>query len=425
MSNDKHEWTLPKEERGILRELANKQAEYACLPVMEQRRQMWYDLNDGVPDARPPVIVETWTFDRDFMPPEVFRCQTPLGRGIEGQLLRNVRNHELINDDKVMPDAFGIGWRVHIDEMGVQIGREAIEDSQGYRTGYRFIHPIKDLERDFHLLKPAVCNVDRESTFAWKAFLEDLFAGILPVTLQSGVYGCRMLTHRVVELMGMELFLLSMFDCPDELHALMAYLRDNALRIMRWAESEGLLILNNGNQCSFGSSYNFTRQLPRHGKSEGPARLCDMWGNSNSQETVAVSPEMFHEFCFPYYRDVCEPLGLLYYGCCEPTHPFWDDLSQLPHLKKISISKWCDEKFMGDVLRGSKIVFSRKPDPAFFGVDVALDEEGWAAHVRETLEATKGVAVEFIVRDVYTVHGNLNKPKRAVEIARREIEKYR
>jgi hypothetical protein len=34
------------------------------------------------------------------------------------------------------------------------------------------------------------------------------------------------------------------------------------------------------------------------------------------------------------------------------------------------------------------------------------------------------VFVEFVVRDVYTVHGDLNTPRRAVEIARREIERH-
>ena len=41
----------------------------------------------------------------------------------------------------------------------------------------------------------------------------------------------------------------------------------------------------------------------------------------------------------------------------------WDDLRQLPHLKKVSISRWCDQRFMGEALRGTGIVFSRKPDP--------------------------------------------------------------
>jgi hypothetical protein len=194
--------------------------------------------------------------------------------------------------------------------------------------------------------------------------------------------------------------------------------------MMHWAESEGLLRLNNGNQDSFGSSYNFTTRLPTPEYTGGPVRLRDMWGNANSQETVGISPRMYHEFCFPYYRDVCEPLGLLYYGCCEPAHPFWDDIRRLPHLKKVSISRWCDQSFMGDALRGTELVFSRKPDPNFLSVAKTLDEETWATHIRETLEATHGVFVEFIVRDVYTVHGNLQNARRAVEIAQREIEQH-
>jgi hypothetical protein len=57
-------------------------------------------------------------------------------------------------------------------------------------------------------------------------------------------------------------------------------------------------------------------------------------------------------------------------------------------------------------------------------VDAVLDEEAWAAHIRATLEATRGVFVEFIVRDVYTLHGNLRNASRAVEIARREIDRH-
>ena len=418
------EWSVPDSERTHLRELARKQAEYAALPVMAKRKQMWYDLNDARPGAQPPAIVETWTFDRDFMPESVFRCASETGRKIERQLLRNVRNHELINDDKVIPDTFDIGWFTDINELGVKIETESVRDAQGVETGFHYLHPIKDLRRDFSLLKPAVCSVDRPRTEAWKAFVEELLGEFLPVVLRTGLFGCTMLTHRVIELMGMETFFFSMYDCPDDVHRLMAYLRDNALRVMRWAEAEGLLRPNNANQTSFGSSFNFTTRLPAPGYNGGPARLCDMWGNANSQETVGVSPEMFREFCFPYYREAVRPMGLLYYGCCEPAHPFWDDIRQLPHLKKVSISRWCNESFMADALRGTETVFSRKPDPNFLSVDVTLNEDAWAEHIRKTLQAARGVFVEFIIRDVYTVHGNLGKPRRAVEVARGEIEQH-
>jgi len=324
-----------------------------------------------------------------------------------------------------MPETFDIGFFVDIDLYGgVKVERHTVKDSNGIETGFNWTHPIKDLKRDLHILKPAVCSVDVEKTIRYKAFLEDLLGGALPVCIRSGTYARSMLTGHVIELMGMEAFFTAMYDCPDEVHQLMKYLSDNSVQVMRWAEANQLLRVNNTNQTSFGSSYNFTTKLPAAGYHAQAARLCDMWGSANSQETVGVSPAMFHEFVFPYYRDACEPFGLLYYGCCEPAHPFWEDIRRLPHLKKVSISRWCDEKMMGEALRGTDIVFSRKPDPNFLSVDKTLNEEGWAAHIRETLEATRGVFVEFIVRDVYTVHGNLNNPRRCVQIARQQIDKH-
>ena len=420
--NTTTEWVIPATEHAYLRELAKRQAEIAALPVMAERRRMWYDLNDDTPNARPPVIIETWTFGDEFLPESVLRCASDIGKGIERQLLGNIRNHELIDDDKVIPNTFDIGWFVDIDEFGVTVGFENAEDQEGRRLGFKMEHPIRDLERDFELLKPARCRVDREKTLAWKAFVEELLGDLLPVEIRGGPFGHGMLTHRLVYLMGMEAFFVAMYDCPETLHRYMAFLRDNALRTMRWGEAEGLMRVNNENQTSFGSSFNFTTRLPAAGF-DGRPRLCDMWGCANSQETVGVSPELFHEFCFPYYRDVCAPMGLVYYGCCEPTHPFWEDLRRLPNLKKVSISKWCDQRFMGEALQGTGIVYSRKPDPNLLGVDVQLDEEAWSAHIRESLEATPGIPVEFIVRDVYTVHHNLEKCKRAVNIARQEIDK--
>ena len=42
--------------------------------------------------------------------------------------------------------------------------------------------------------------------------------------------------------------------------------------------------------------------------------VSDMWSGMDSQETVGVSPELFHEFCFPYYRDLAAMYGLVYWA---------------------------------------------------------------------------------------------------------------
>ena len=90
------EYGLPPEERARLRLLAKRQAEIAALPVMRVRRKLWTDMNDAVPGCRPPFAIETWTFDRDFMPASIFQCKSHHGRQLEGKFLRHIRHAEIL-----------------------------------------------------------------------------------------------------------------------------------------------------------------------------------------------------------------------------------------------------------------------------------------------------------------------------------------
>lgn len=419
-------YTLSADERARLRELARRQAEIAALPVMAVRRKIWTEMNDAKPGARPPFAIESWTWDRDFLPPSLFQCRSEYGRGLEASFLRNIRHHEILNDDHVCPDTLDIGWHIQLDEYGLDIKTEYLKDGEGQVLGYHFDCPVKDLNEGFDMIKPSTFSVDRAGTRAEKEFLEETFGDILPVVLSSGTYGRNNLTQRLMRIMSMETFFMGMMDCPDKVHALMTLLKDNARRMALWAEEEGLLVLNNGNQCTCGTCFNFTTLLPGRTVEPGRVRLKDMWSGMDSQETVGIAPEQFHEFCFPYYKELAELYGLVYWGCCEPADPIWEmSLSKLPNLKAVSISKWAKQEYMADMLAGKGIVYSRKPDPNLLGVDVTLNEEAWAAEIRKTLEITanRNVPVEFVVRDVYTMHGNLEKPRRAVEIARREIDR--
>ena len=190
------------------------------------------------------------------------------------------------------------------------------------------------------------------------------------------------------------------------------------------AGKRGPLTLNNANHFAGAGSYGFTDELPSEDHTPtGQITTKDLWLNINSQETVSVSQRMYREFILPYYADLAKEFGLVYYGCCEPVHDIWDCcVSQLPHLRKVSISAWCDEDRMGEALRGSRVIYSRKPSPNFIGVGTEFDEEGFVEHIRKTLQAARGCSLEFIFRDVYTVSGDRRKPGHAVAITRRMID---
>ena len=80
---------------------------------------------------------------------------------------------------------------------------------------------------------------------------------------------------------------------------------------------------------------------------------------------------------------------------------------------------------MGERLAGKNIIYSRKPkDYMYIGSQKELDEEAFRKNIRETIAATRGCKVEYIFRDVMTIHGNGAKVKRAVEIVRGEAGSY-
>jgi hypothetical protein len=423
MKDMSEQLSVTAEERHYLRELARKQAEYAALPIMAQRKALWFAHNE-LRGERPLIVMEMNTFEQDMLPRP--RCTSPVAVMIEQSLQRHIVNFECIGDDKVVPYYFVVTWQISIDEFGVEIPREHADDGRGHDIGYRWHHPMKTLKDDFHILKPATYRVDRERTFAIRDIAEEVLGDILPVRIENHSFHWHAApSSKVVSLMGLERMMLSLVDEPEEMHALFGYLRDNILAYAKWQERENLLTLDNGNHYAGAGSYGFTRELPC---SEEYARTHtittrDLWLNINSQETVGVSPRMYKNFIFPYYRDLAAEFGLVYYGCCEPVHEIWDCcVSNYPNLRKVSISAWCDENIMGEALRGSRVIYSRKPSPNFIGVGRDFDMEAFSAHIQKTLKSASNCHLEFIFRDVYTLTGDQSKPRKAVEITRRLID---
>jgi len=409
------EYRISREEKLYLRELAKKQMEYAKLPVMEERARNWVSLNTGKPFV-PPIVVESWTFDPYILPACVYKCENPAARDIEYVLLKNIREHELINDDKVMPDVFHVDNIVDIDYFGVPVDEIHVRDQYGDEIAYKYDHPIHDLEKDLCILKSTSILNNKSETEERIAYTQDILGDIIPVQVrgQPPIVG---LTWHAVKLMGMEALFLAIYDQPDAVHRLMRYLTDSFITVLRFYETEGLLTSNTGNNDIGLGSYGFLEDLPE----KGSTTLKDVWAWVEAEETSPVSPEMFEEFFLPYIKEVAALIGFVYYGCCEPLQDVWPSIIKaIPNIKKVSISPFCDEHLMGDFLRGTNIVFSRKPSSNYLGVSGSWDEEQWRNHIRQTTHAARGCQYEIIMRDLYRID-SLESVKNAVEITREEI----
>ena len=407
--------TMNRADVEILRDLARRVKEISQDPIMEDRRRLWLKHN-SLRGERPMILAETGGVLDELVPVSLLKCRDDWSRGLERGLLSSIFTYENVKDDFVIEPFVSYNWHLQIGDFGVQSKRQTTTN-EGKLASYRWEPPIKNIREDFGRLRHRTFSVNRESTMEWKATLEEVFAGIIDVRRRGGFWWTMGMTWTAIDLVGLEGLMLAMCDDPEGLHRLMAFLRDDHLALLGYVEKEGLLSLNNRNDYIGSGSLGYTLELPQPGANAAqPARIKDLWGLSESQETVGVSPRMFAEFIFPYQLPVIERFGLSYYGCCEPVHSRWDSISKIPNLRKVSVSPWADEKLLGQALAG-KYIFCRKPNPALISTQ-RFDENEIRGDLRRTVKAAKGCHLEIVMKDVHTVANQPGRLGRWVELAR-------
>jgi hypothetical protein len=410
-------------EKEYLREYVKGYLELANLPIMRQREKLWYAHN-SLQKTRPMIVMETGTFQGDITNYS-YKCTSPAACQIESFFITWLSNYELAPDDRILPLYYPVAQAISILDYNLPIKTEYRKDQTGKNLGFRNEHPIKDLMEDYHKLSDSVYSYDKEYTYKQKEFAESIIGDLIDVKLQNSTNDWyAMITGKAVGLCGLENLMYFMMDYPEKTKELLNFITDQTITFLKWQEKEGLLTLNNGNHYAGAGSYGFTNELPQK-DFDGKVRLKDLWLNVNSQESVGLSPDMYKEFVYPCYEKIAKLAGLTYYGCCEPVHEIWDDcLKNLPNLRKVSISAWCNEDIMGEKLRGSNVIYSRKPSPNYMGVDKVFDEKAFAEHIKKTAICSSGCNTEIIFRDVYTLCGDKYRAKKAIEITRNVLEQY-
>ena len=411
------EYSISEKDRQILRELAKKQLEFHHKEENQKRIEEWYRHNALLGD-RPMIHLEAGTFQEEFLPGRL-QCQGEFARQVEWKLYENFQNQELFDDDRVTPDFFQVNYDTFFRLFDIQI------EVEHTKVGENFVSVVEDLEDDYHKLKPTIFGVDLESTQKRFDAIQEAIGDVLPVRMgMDCLYSVP--TQMLVHFMSMENMMFNMYDYPELFKEMMDRIAEDTLAYYKFLEEKRLILPTVSYEGVGQGTWAFTKELPGYdqvGKRVFTPK--DVWGFMDSQETVGISPEMYEEFIFPCYKKISSQYGILSYGCCEPVHPIWDNcISKLENLRKVSISPWCDEQFMGERLRGGKVIYQRKPSPNFLGVGTELDEEAFRKHMDETLEAAKGCKLEITQRDVYTINKDISKARRYVSIIREEIAKH-
>lgn len=397
-------------DRSILRRLASKVAELAALPIQDERRQLWYKHN-SLEKSRPLIFCDPENGWNEIITQSCIECEDPLARAWEFGLRVTIFRGETLKDDAVISPYLDVShvhtqtdWGMHETQVGGGSGR-----------AYTWDAPLKTYD-DLDKLRFPEITVDHAATAALLAQANEIFGDILTVRLNTRWWWSFGMTWPLAQIRGLGQMMYDMLDHPKGLHRLMAFLRDGHLAKMDYLEENGLLYLNNDGAYVGSGGFGWTHELPQPDFT-GKVRTCDMWGFAESQETVAVSPDMFEEFIFPYQLPLLERFGLNCYGCCEPIDARWRIIKKIPNLRRISVSPWSSVPVMAELLEG-RYILSLKPNPSLLAMD-SFDEGLIRRNLRESMDQARGCCLEVIMKDNHTLR---NDPERAIRWAKIAIE---
>lgn len=406
--------TMTPDDREVLRELATRVAELAARPIEQEKRDLWTKHN-ALEATRPLIFCDPEVGWQEIVTPDQMACKGDLARDWEFRLRKEIFWGSEMNDDRVIVADFDVAHVYQESDWGLRETKIGGEDG----GAYVWESPVKDYDTDLEKLRYPEIQVDYEKSGQALALAQEVFDGLLKPRLKTQWWWTLGMTWTLVNLRGLTQMMYDMMDHPENLHKLIAFLRDGTLHKLDFLERNGLLSLNNDDTYVGSGGFGWSHELPQP-DFEGQVRTVDMWGFGESQETVGVSPAMFAEFIFPYQLPILERFGLNCYGCCEPLDKRWHVVKKIPHLRRVSASPWVDMPDMAEQL-GDQYIFSRKSSPT----DLALptfDEDRIRGNLRDEMRMTRDCRMEFIMKDNHTIRADPYRVVRWVEIARQEAE---
>jgi len=392
---------ISEKDRSILRNLAEKQAEIASLPIHKEKIAEWIRLNANKP-GRPLVWINEIPWHEMNVNGELEPQTTdPFCRQVEQTLRRTIYQWNHMPGDMVVEAKFYSPLVIHDTGFGLSENVQiAVTDEKSDVVSRNFLPQI-DNEKDLGKIKTPVVTHDEEASEQNYQLLVDIFGDILTIEKTGIVHSWFAPWDELIRWWDVQKAMMDLIMRPELVHQAMERLVNAYLsRLQQWRDLN-LLSVTDGNYRVGSGGLGYTDELPQDDFGSANVRTTDQWGCGTAQIFSDVSPEMHEKFALQYERRWMEEFGLNYYGCCEPLHNKIEVLESIPNLRKISMSAWANvEKMVEKTNR--RYVLSYKPNPAIFADDHWKPEQvrDCLTHV---LEKINGCAVEIIMKDISTV----------------------
>lgn len=398
----------------IIRGLAKRYLEICNEERNLEAIQLWSDHNSLI-KTRPPVYTSCF-FTSDFLLPEIDavleKNQTESFQDAETWFKRRIWHAQNIKDDSIFDPWYPME-SVRYEANGLWgFDLEKHDDARSH--GYRYMPAISSF-KDLEKLQATPHKVIDRNPHAVQ-IMRDAIGDIMPIHVKCstsyGIWGGTDLAEALGKLVGMEEFMLMLYESPKLIHAIMTFMRDAVLMNLEKGEQDADWTTVDG--CSY--TFNHTKNLPTPKANSYGAKLKDLWFFTHAQEFESVGSEQHEEFLLNYQMPIMQKFGLVSYGCCETLDRKIDMLRKIPNLRRICIGPNADLKRSAEQI-GKDYVISWRPNPSMVSFDYDLDN--CRKIVRKGFKEMQGCYVELMLKEMMTVQGDL---KRLVEFTQMALE---
>ena len=267
-------------DRQVLRRLAERVAAIAASPRMAETRRQWTRHN-RLERGRPMFFCDPENGWNEIITEAQMQCRGKLARRWEMDLRKEIFSGEVLGDDKPVEPYFDVPYTAAADDWGLA----PVYHKTSTSGSYVWEGALKDYATDLKKLHSPRVEIDWQTTNGCLEIAKDVFGDLLTVRLKGPWWWSLGLTWRAATFRGLQNMLCDFVEHPDELKELLSIISRGHLDKLDYLEANHLLSLNNGGEYVGSGGYGFSDQLPQPGMSDR-VRPCDMWGFSESQETV-------------------------------------------------------------------------------------------------------------------------------------------
>ncbi len=397
-------------DRDIVRGLAGELAEIASRPCQREKIEGWKKIN-SLGTHRPMLwITEIPWGELEGKVEEITPvCKDEQLRALERELRRKLFTARRLSCDEVVSRVFYVPRVIAgMDrDFGVEGREDVINQPGGTHIRSHHYRPVISEPEDIEKIKMPRLAYDRRRTLERRAVIEDLLGDLLDVEISGPRVHWFNGWDLLVRWTGVTEALTDMALRPEFIHALMRRLTDAFLSRMDQLQELDLLDHPHPQDRIGSGGAGYTDELPQPDHDPDHIRTIDQWGGATAQIFSEVSPAMHEEFALKYEKEIMQRCGLNYYGCCEPLHAKMHILAGASRLRKISISPWCDvEKAVENA--EATYVFSHKPSPAVLAED-SFNPQRAERDIRRRIARSGGMPCEFVMKDISTVRGDVDR----------------